>query len=69
MLPLRVGIGFATYTFFTSYVPNVLPTNFYKLYVTETQIGSTNRKAYFVGVEAWTQPPLIITSDISYLPY
>ena len=41
-----------------------MPTNLYKLYGTETQMGSTYRKAYFVGVEAWMQPPLFITSDI-----
>ena len=35
-----------------------MPTNSYKLYGTETQMGSTYRKAYFVGVEVWTQPPL-----------
>ena len=47
------------YIHFTLYVPNVMPTYLSKLYGTETQIGSTNRKAYFVGVEAWTQPPPI----------
>ena len=41
-----------------------MPTNLYKLFGTDTQIGSPNIKAYIVGVEAWTQPPLIITSDI-----
>ena len=41
-----------------------MPTNLYKLYGIETQIGSTNRKAYFVGVEAWMQISQIITSDI-----
>ena len=32
-----------------------MPTNSYKLYGTETQMGSTYRKAYFVGVDLSVQ--------------
>ena len=46
-----------------------MPTNLYKLYGTETQMGSTYIKAYFVGVDAWLQHPIIITTDIVYLVY
>ena len=52
------------YIHFTLYVPNVMPINSYKLYGTETQMGSTYRKAYFVGVDLSVQSSVDLSNKM-----
>ena len=41
-----------------------MPTNLYKLYGTETQMGSTYKKAYFVGVDLSVQSSVDLSNKM-----